>query len=96
MFGKCPLFFSNPSQTEPGNSRGYENIQLSAGDESCVQVHFRIIAVRFTGLCYRHGMVQRGPCVGALSVGFLCYMLQKKDNGACVLHLLGQNPGETE
>lgn len=79
MFGKCPFFFSKLSQTQAKNSRGYENIQRSAGDGSCLQVHF-------TGLHSHHGMIQRDPCMGALLVGFLCYMLQKKDNMACVLH----------
>lgn len=96
MFGKCPLFFSKPSQAEPRNSRGYENIQLSAGDESRLQVHFRIIAVHFTGLCYHHGMVQRDACVGALSVGFLCYTLQKQDNRPVYFICRDKFPGEAE
>lgn len=85
------LFITVSKRAKKKNSRGYENIQLSAGDGSCLQVHFRITAVHFTGLRYHHGMVQRDPCIGALLVGFLCCMLQKKqknkkDNRACVLH----------
>lgn len=69
------------------NSRGYENKQLSAGDESCLQVHF-------TG--YHHGtersMVRQAPSL----FGFFCYMLRKKRPGLFTSLLSGQNPGETE
>ena len=80
------LLFQNRLKKEPKNSRGYENIQLSAGDGSRLQVHFT--TVHLTG--HHHGVVQRDPWIGALLVGFLCCMLQKqnkkKDNRACVLH----------
>lgn len=61
------------------NSRGYENIQLSAGDESCLQVHF-------TG----YTMVQRDPWSGrrplCLASSVICCKKKKKKDRVCVLH----------
>lgn len=79
VFGKCPFFFSKSFQAVPKNSRGYENIQLSFGDESRLSCGGPLKNyIHFTGLRSHHSMVQTDPWVGALSVGFLCYMLQRK------------------
>lgn len=60
------LLFKTVSNRAKKQSRGYENIQLSAGDESRLQVHF-------TGLRGHHGVVQTDPCAGALLLGLLGY-----------------------
>lgn len=50
------------------------NLQLVMSLVCTVEVHF-------THLCDHHDMVQTDPCMGALLVGLLFFMLQKKTTG---------------
>lgn len=77
-FGKCPysffFFFFFHFQltvctTEPKKAEDMKIYKLSAGDGWCLQVQ---------SVCYHHGVGRRHPRTGALSLGFLSYMLQKK------------------
>lgn len=55
--------------TEPKKAEDMKIYKLSAGDGWCLQVQ---------SVCYHHGVGRTHPRTGALSLGFLSYMLQKK------------------